>query len=402
MQYTIIKSPRLNLGRQLEKINRILKNRTSIVVLIFIVLALVCLFFYSSVNPASNVRVATALVDRGDIVSSVTANGTLEPDMSLEVYSDLNGIIKSIFFDINSRIKKGDVLAIIEPDQFKIQLKEAQAKYNEASAELKLNESSFNSDEILYQKSLISKQEYETSKTKYQSALALFHEATTNIESARQNLDKTKIKAPIDGIVLSKNVSPGQMVKYLADSGPLFTIASDLKKLTLIIHVSEADTGKTSLGQSVNFKVSAYPEELFSGKVTKISHSPNKDKDIVTYDVTAEVDNSKLKLKPGMTAEVKIIISDKKDVIRVPTSALRFIPNNISPQESQFDNTQSVWIRDSNGKVTKKPVDIGISNNEFSEILNNSLREGQEVVVESYSDNKNTKSILTLPQPKRF
>jgi len=103
-----------------------------------------------------------------------------------------------------------------------------------------------------------------------------------------------------------------------------------------------------------------------------------------------------------MTAEVKIIISDKKDVIRVPTSALRFIPNNISPQESQFDNTQSVWIRDSNGKVTKKPVDIGISNNEFSEILNNSLREGQEVVVESYSDNKNTKSILTLPQPKRF
>lgn len=386
----------------MEKINRILKKRPSITVLILILLALACLFFYSIINPASNVRVATALVDRGDIVSSVTANGTLEPDMSLEVYSDLNGIIKSIFFDINSRIKKGDVLAIVEPDQFKIQLREAQAKYNKASVELKLNESSFNSDEILYQKNLISKQEYETSKTRYQSALALFHEATTNIESARQDLDKTKIKAPIDGIVLSKNISPGQMVKDLTDSRSLFTIASDLKKLILIIHVSEADIGKTSLGQSVNFKVSAYPEELLSGKVTKISHSPNKDKDIVTYDVTAEVDNSKLKLKPGMTAEVKIIISDKKDVIRVPTSALRFIPNNVSPQESQFDNTQSVWVRDSNGKITKTPVDIGIGNNEFSEILNNSLREGQEVVVESYSDNKNTKSILTLPQPKRF
>ncbi len=379
-----------------------LKKRSSLTVLILILLAGIYLFFYSSVSPISEVRVATALVDRGDIVSSVTANGTLEPDMSLEIYSDLNGIIEGVFFDINGRVKKGDVLAVIEPDQFKTQLKEAQAKYNKASAELKLNKDSFNSDKVLYQKNLISKQEYKTSKTRYQSALALFQEATTNIESARQNLDKTKIRAPISGTVMSKNVSTGQMVKYLTDSGPLFTIASDLKKLSLIVHVSEADIGKTSLDQSVNFKVSAYPEKPFNGKVIKISHSPSRDKDIVTYDVTAEVDNSELKLKPGMTAEVKIIVSDKKDVLRVPTSALRFIPDNVNPHEGRFDDTQSVWIRGSNGKITKTPVDIGISNNEFSEILNDSLREGQEVVVESYSDSKNTKSILTLPQPKRF
>lgn len=378
-----------------------LKKRSLLTVLVLLLLAGTYLGFYrgSSVPDAG---VATVLVDRGDIVSFLTANGTLEPGMRLEIYSDLNGIIKDVFFDINSGVKKGDVLATIEPDQFEIQLKEAQAKYDKASAELKLNESTFNSDGVLYKKSLISKQEYEISKTKYQSALALFQESTTNIESARQNLDKTKIKAPIDGIVLSKNVSKGQMVKYLTDSGPLFVLASDLKKLTLIIHVSEADIGRTSVGQSVSFKVSAFPDKLFSGEVTKISYSPNKDKDIVAYDVTAEVDNSELKLKPGMTAEVKIIVSDKKNVLRIPTSALRFIPNDAEPSKDRFDDTQSVWVKESNGELIKTPVDIGVSNNEFSEVLNNSLKEGQEVVVESYYKNKDSKSILTLPQPKRF
>ena len=188
-----------------------LKKRSLLTVLILVLLAGTYLGFYR-VNSVSNVGVATVSVDRGDIVSSLTANGTLEPGMRMEIYSDLNGIIKDVFFDINNGVKKGDVLATIEPDQFEIQLKEAQAKYDKASAELKLNESTFNSDGVLYKKSLISKQEYEISKTKYQSALALFQESTTNIKSARQNLDKTKIKAPIDGIVLSKNVSKGQMV----------------------------------------------------------------------------------------------------------------------------------------------------------------------------------------------
>lgn len=378
-----------------------LTKRSLLTVLILVLLAGTYLGFYKG-NSVSNVGVATVSVDRGDIVSSLTANGTLEPGTRMEIYSDLNGIIKDVFFDINNGVKKGAVLATIEPDQFEIQLKEAQAKYDKASAELKLNESTFNSDGVLYKKSLISKQEYEISKTKYQSALALFQESTTNIKSARQNLDKTKIKAPIDGIVLSKNVSKGQMVKYLTDSGPLFVLASDLKKLTLIIHVSEADIGKASVGQSVNFKVSAFPDKLFNGEVTKISYSPNKDKDIVAYDVTAEVDNSELKLKPGMTAEVKITVSDKKNVLRVPTSALRFIPNDAEPGKDRFDDTQSVWVKESNGELTKTPVDIGVSNNEFSEVLNDSLKEGQEVVVESYYNNKDPKSILTLPQPKRF
>ncbi len=378
-----------------------LKKRSLITAFVLVLLAGTYLGFYRG-SSVSNVGVATVLVDRGDIASSLTANGTLEPGMRMEIYSDLNGIIKDVFFDINSGVKKGDVLAAIEPDQFEIQLKEAQAKYDKAAAELKLNESTFNSDGVLYKKSLISKQEYEISKTKYQSALALFQESTTNIESARQNLDKTKIKAPIDGIVLSKNVSRGQMVKYLTDSGPLFVLASDLKRLTLIIHVSEADIGKASVGQPVNFRVSAFPDKLFSGEVTKISYSPNKDKDIVAYDVTAQVDNSKLKLKPGMTAEVKIIVSDKKNVLRVPTSALRFIPSDAEPGKDRSDDTQSVWVKETNGELTKTTVDIGVSNNEFSEILNNSLKEGQEVVVESYYNNKDSKSILTLPQPKRF
>ena len=172
--------------------------------------------------------------------------------------------------------------------------------------------------------------------------------------------------------------------------------------MNLVIHVSEADIGKTVINQPVTFKVSAFPNELFKGKIIKISNSPNMDKDIVTYDVTAEIDNSELKLKPGMTAEVNIIIADKSDVLRVPTSALRFVPSNVNGNEARLDEKLSVWVEESNGNLTKTPLEIGVSNNEYTEVVGNSLKEGQKIVIDSYSSESGSKSILTLPQPKRF
>ena len=378
------------------------KNRPLLIIVVLIVVIAGYFLLIRGNNSGSGVRIVTASVDRGDIVSSVTANGTLKPNLELEVYPEVNGIIENVFFDINDSVKKDDVLALIEPAQFEIRFKEATAKYNKASAELKLDRDTFNSDKILYQKNLISKQEFENSKARFKNAQALYQEASTNIESAKQDLNKTNIKTSIDGVVLSKNVNMGQLVSDSPGSLPLFTIADDLKKMKLIVHVSEADIGKIKVDLPVSFKVSSYPNELFKGKVTTISNSPNTDKDIVTYDVTAEIDNSELKLKPGMTAEVNVIIADKTDVLRVPTSALRFVPSGFNSSESQLDEKLSVWVKESNGELTKTPIDIGVSNNEYTEVVGNSLTEGQKIVIDSYSNSGGSKSILTLPQPKRF
>ena len=379
-----------------------LKNRPFLIIVILVVIIGGYFILSRSNNSGSKENIVTAMVDRGDIVSTVTANGTLKPNLELEIHAGLNGEIENVFFDINDEVKKDDVLAVIEPSQFEIRFKEAQAKYDKASSELKLDKDTYNSNQILYKKELISKQEFENSKAGYQNALALFQEASTNLESAKQDLSKTNIRTSIDGVILSKNINIGQLVTDKSDSEPLFTVADNLKRMNLIVHVSEADIGKTTIDQPVSFRVSAYPNELFKGKIIKISNSPNNEQEIVTYDVTAEIDNSDLKLKPGMTAEVNIIIADKSDVLRVPTSALRFVPSSISGNKNPLDEKLTVWVKESNGNLTETPVEIGVSNNEYTEVLDSTLNEGQKIVIDSYTNKNGSNSILTLPQPKRF
>ena len=379
-----------------------LKNRPLLILVVLILIIGGYFVLNIGDNSGSKANIVTATVDRGDIVSTVTANGTLKPNLELEIYSGLNGTIENVFFDINDEVKKDDVLAVIEPAQFEIRFKEAEAKFNKASAQLKIDKDTFNSDKILYNKNLISKQEFENSKARYQNALALYQEASTNIESAKQDLENTNIKTSIDGVILSKNINIGQLVTDSIDNGPLFTVADNLKKMNLLVHVSEADIGKTTIDQPVTFRVSAYPNDLFRGKIVKISNSPNKDQDIVTYDVTAQIDNNELKLKPGMTAEVNIIIADKSDVLRVPTSALRFVPSSVNGTSRQLDEKLTVWVKESNGNLTETPLEIGVSNNEYTEVLDDTLEEGQKIVIDSYTNSNGSNSILTLPQPKRF
>jgi len=379
-----------------------LKNRSISIIVVLILIVGGYFFLSGRNNSGSKANIVTAMVDRGDIISTVTANGTIRPNLELKIYSGINGTVENVYFDINDAVKKDDVLALIEPVQFEIRFKEAEAKYNKASAELKLDKDTYNSDSILYKKDLISKQEFEHSKAKYQNALALFQEASTNLESAKEDLSKTRIKTTVDGVILAKNINIGQFITDSADNEPLFTVADNLEKMNLIIHVSEADIGKTAINQPVNFKVSAYPNELFKGKVIKISNSPGTEQDIVTYDVIAEINNPDLKLKPGMTAEVNIIIADKSDVLRVPTSALRFVPNSIGSNKNPLDENLTVWVKDSNGDLVETPIEIGVSNNEYTEVLDNTLEEGQKIVIDSISNNEESDSILTLPQPKRF
>lgn len=380
-----------------------LNNKKVLLFISIIALAGLYFLFFNKVQDQNNIKLITAPADRGAIVSIVTANGSLQPNLEIRIHPEINGVIKEVNVDTNENVSKGQVLAKIGSNSYSIKLNEAKAKYNKASTDLKLDKDTFNANKILHGKDLISRQEFDTSRAKYKNALAAFEEAKTTLNIAESNLEKTNIKSTIDGIVLSKNITNGQIVSGSNNTEPLFTIADGLENLNLIINVSEADIGKIKNGQQVSFKVSSFPEKSFAGNIIKISNSPNTSKNIVTYDITASIDNSALLLKPGMTAEVNIIIANKKDVLRVPTSALRFVPVNTEYNASANSGQLSVWVKNSDNKLTEIPVTTGVSNNEYTEINDDgTLKEGQEIVIESFVNNNSSKSLITLPQPKRF
>lgn len=380
-----------------------LNNKKFLVLILIIALAAFYFLFFNNKQDQNNTRLVTAPADRGNIVSFVTANGSLQPNLEIRIHPEISGMIKEVNVDTNDKVNKGQVLASIASNSYSVKLNEAKAKYNKASIDLKLDKGTFDANKTLHEKDLISSQEFEISRAKYKNALAAFQEAKTTLNIAEDNLEKTNIKSTIDGVVLSKNITYGQIVSDSNNTGPLFTIADGLENLNLIINVSEADIGKVKKGQQVSFKVSSFPNETFAGEIVKISNSPNNSKNIVTYDITAAIDNSALKLKPGMTAEVNIIIANKDNVLRVPTSALRFVPADSEYISSENSGQLSVWIKGSGNKLTKIPVTTGVSNNDFTEILDDgSLSEGQEIVIDSITNNNESKSLITLPQPKRF
>ena len=380
-----------------------LNNRKVLLFISITALAALYFLFFNKVQDQNNIKLISAPTDRGDIVSIVTANGSLQPNLEIRIHPEINGVIKEVNVDTNDKVSMGQVLAKIGSYSYSIKLNEAKAKYNKASTNLKLDKDTFNANKTLHGKDLISSQEFETSRAEYKNALAAFEEAKTSLNLAESNLEKTNIKSTIDGIVLSKNITNGQIVSDSNNTEPLFTIADGLENLNLIINVSEADIGKIKNGQQVSFIVSSFPEKSFAGNIIKISNSPNTTKNIVTYDIIASIDNSALLLKPGMTAEVNIIIAKKINVLRVPTSALRFVPVNTEYNSSANTGQLSVWVKNSGNKLTEIPVTTGVSNNEYTEINDDgTLKEGQEIVVESFVNRNSSKSLITLPQPKRF
>lgn len=379
-----------------------LRNNKTLLLIFFIIAVAAYFLFLRSSQRSDSIKYVTSSVDRGSIISSVTANGTLQPNLELRVHPEVSGIIRDISVDINENVSRGQTLAKINPDSFKIKLNEARAKYNKASADLNLSQDTYEANKTLLNKDLISKQELDISRVDYKNALAAFEEARTSLKLTEENLDKTDVKSSIDGVVLSKNVTNGQLVSNSINNPPLFTIADGLENINLVINVSEADIGKIQVGQPVSFKVSSFPLSSFKGDIIRISNSPSNKKDIVTYDVTAAIDNSDLKLKPGMTAEVQIMTAAKNDVLRVPTAALRFVPTDIESPSSDKQIGLNVWLMNSNNRLTRVPVKTGVSNNEFTEITDNSLHEGQEIVIDSYATSTGSKSLITLPQPKRF
>jgi len=343
-------------------------------------------------------------VVKGDIEMAVTATGTVNPVTTVLVGTQVSGTIKNIYVDFNSPVKKGQLIARIDPALFEAQVNQARANLFSAKANLEKAqatlvdaERSMNRNKELFAKNLIARSDLDTAETNNETAKASVSAAKSQVAQteatlslAETNYYYTKIVSPVDGIVVSRNVDVGQTVAASFQTPTLFSIAQDLTKMQIDTNVAEADIGKVNVGQNVEFTVDAYSETTFKGKVWQVRNAPITVQNVVTYDVVIQVANPDLKLKPGMTANVSIIVSTKKDVLKIPNPALRFKPAEKSKAVAQQKGS-AVWILEQD-KPKRVPISTGISDGNYTELVSGEIKEGQELIVESLTKAK-------APQP---
>lgn len=365
---------------------------------------LVLILFFALRGRSNGPEYRTEPVTRGDITATVTATGSVNAVTTVLVGTQVSGTIRSLYVDFNSPVKKGQIIAQIDPSSFEAQAQQARANLSVAAANLEKAEAALvdakrtlDRNTQLSAKNLIPRSDLDTATTNYDSAKAQVSAAKAQIEQARAalafaetNLKYTKIVSPVDGVVISRNVDVGQTVAASFQTPTLFTIAQDLTKMQIDTNVAESDIGVVKLGQDVDFTVDAYPDVTFKGKVSQIRRAPITVQNVVTYDVVVLVNNRELKLMPGMTANVSIIIATKKDVLKIPNTALRFRPSERmqgkSPQGPDKKGP-GAWVLE-NGKPKRASVTLGISDGAFTEVVSGELREGQNLIVESLKKDK--------------
>jgi len=361
-----------------------MKNKKTYIILASVaVLALVAYFLFGGEKQAG-VTYGTVEVKVGDITNSVTATGTIEPVTSVTVGTQVSGKVAHLYVDYNSVVKKGQVIAELDKTNLMSELASAKANLSSAQSNLSYQQSHFNRYQILFNKGLISANDYEQTRLSYEQAQQQVRTARESVNKAATNLGYATITSPIDGVVLSKSVEEGQTVAASFNTPELFTIAQDLTNMQVIADIDEADIGEVKEGQRVTFTVDAYPDDVFSGVVKQVRQEATTESNVVTYQVVISAPNTNLKLKPGLTANVTIFTKEVKNVLSVPSKALKFTPNEkmLSKGQSIHDvpAPNKVWTLE-DGVFKAHKVEVGLTNGITTEITSG-LKAGQKVVTE--------------------
>jgi HlyD family secretion protein len=386
-----------------------MKKKIVIPALIVIVIIAVGLFFYLRGN-GKNTAYKTEKISRGEIKAVVTATGTVNAVTTVSVGTQVSGTIKKLFVDYNSPVRKGQILAQIDPSTFQSQVDQATANLLSAKANLEKAavatvdaQRTFQRNKELFAQNFIAKSDLDTAETNFKSAeaqqkvnQAQVGQAQAALRIAEANLEYTRILSPVDGIVISRSIDIGQTVAASFQTPTLFSIAQDLTKMQIDTNVDEADIGKVKAGQEVSFTVDAYPDTIFKGKVSVVRNAPITVSNVVTYDVVIQVNNPQLKLKPGMTANVSITIETLPDVLRVPNAALRFKPTETKGKSESTTGKQDikgtkVWLLE-NDKPSPVKITTGLSDGNYTEVSSGNLKEGQEIITDSLSNKKTSSS----------
>jgi HlyD family secretion protein len=304
-----------------------MKKRVLIVGVVVALIALVGAFFYTRRGSAEP-KFRKGKIDKGDVVATVTATGTLSAVTTVQVGSQVSGIIAKIHVDFNSAVKKGQLLAELDPTPFQQAEDQSRANLDKAKVQLRNDEIALTRAKRLFTDQLIAQSDLDGAQTTRDSDVATVAQVTAQLRQAETNLSYTKIRSPIDGVVVSRQYDVGQTVAASFQAPVIFSIAQDLTKMQVLTNIDEADVGRIREGQVASFSVDAFPDVSFKGAVSQIRLSPQTVQNVVTYPVMLDVPNLDLKLKPGMTANVLVPVDVRKDALRVPNAALRFRPDN--------------------------------------------------------------------------
>ena len=362
-----------------------MKKKTIIILSLLALLLAVGLFFMLGKKKAENkISFQTTKVSTADISTSITATGTIEAVTTVEVGTQVSGIVNKLYVDYNSVVKKGQVIAVLDRTNLTSELTSAQANLRSAQTELDYQKKNYARYAELKQKDLVSAAEYDVALQSYSKAQESVKVAQQSVSRAKTNLGYSTIYSPIDGIVISKSVEEGQTVAASFSTPTLFTIAKDLTDMQCIAKVDEADIGGVKEGQRVTFTVDAYPEDVFSGTVKQVRQNATTTNNVVTYEVVISAPNADLKLKPGLTANITIFTMERGGVISVPSAALRFTPEpSIIGKKyiiKDVPGDKKLWTLEGN-VFTAHKVETGMTDGVHTEIKSG-LDEGTKVVLD--------------------
>ena len=346
--------------------------------------ALIIAATFTACSKGTQVNYSTDPVEKQNISTSITATGTIEPVTEVEVGTQVSGIIDKIYVDYNSEVHRGQVIAELDKTNLLSELASAQSNLSNAQSSLNYQSANYKRYKTLYEKGLVSANDYENAKLSYEQAVQQVKVQQQNVQKAQTNLGYATITSPIDGVVLSKEVEEGQTVASAMTTPTLFIIAQDLTDMRVIANIDEADIGGVKEGQRVSFTVDAFPDDTFEGAVPQVRQQATTESNVVTYEVVISAPNDNLKLKPGLTANVTIYTLEKNGVLAVPSRALRFTPNEALLQEGEtvedVEAPSKVWTKE--GKTFKAhKVETGTTNGMLTEIVSG-VAAGTEVLTD--------------------
>ncbi len=379
----------------LKLIKEKLKDRRILCGVIIIALVLILIL---TKGIKTGAKYDTQKVERRTITQVVEASGTINPVNTFSVGSTVSGLVTGVYADYNSPVKKGQLLAIIDPRTFQETVNQNYANLQAARANLRDMQSNADMDlktlnryRNLYKRNFVPKSELDQAESNYISSRARVASAKDEIARAQSqyknaviNLGFTKIISPVDGVIISKKIEEGQPVAASFQAPEHFVIAQDLKKMQIEVNVSEADIGSVKEGQEAEFTLDGYPDTIFKGYVKQVRLSPTTVSNVVTYTVIVSVDNDDLKLKPGMTANVSIITARHKNALCVPNFALKFTPD---PNGKKYKE-QGIWVFVRN-KLQRIAIKTGLSDDSYTEIISDKIKEGDLVAIGIKGDKKN-------------
>lgn len=348
-----------------------------------VILIAVVSWLWPDSKKKEEVSFVTEKVAPANIQNSITATGSIEPVTEVTVGTQVSGIISKIYVDYNSEVKKGQVIAELDKTNLISTLNTAKANLNNAESTLNYQTANYKRYKELYDKGLVSADEYENALLTYKQAKEQVTSAKESVQTAQTNLGYATITAPIDGVILSKAVEEGQTVAASYNTPELFTVAKDLKDMQVVADVDEADIGNVTEGARVTFTVDAFPNDTFSGIVTQVRQEATETDNVVTYEVVISARNDDLKLKPGLTANVTIYTTEMQGVLSVSNKALRFTPVKETVGNKKIvdcNGTSKVWTLEGD-KLVAHAVKIGMTDGTHTQIISG-VKEGQTIITE--------------------